>query len=119
MNHTATHHPHSHHHLLPAAIAGSAALIAAAVLAGPVQLPFGGDEPAAPAIHQVAPGAAAGVALGRCISSTHPAPADVPAPVCRHVNAHTRAASAADVPAPCFRRFRSWSEDVARPMGCD
>jgi hypothetical protein len=116
-----THHPHAPHHVVPLAIAGATAVVATALLAGPVQLSFGGDHdpPAAP-VHHPAGGAAA--STGRCQSSGHPTPGDVPAPACRlgGVDAtivHRSPQNAA--PVPCFRQFRVWSGDVKRPLGCD
>ena len=122
MNIAHTHHPHEHHHLIPAAIAGSAAVIAAALLTGPVQLSFGGDDDP-PGRDRCRTSRSERLrSTGRCTSSGHAAPGDVPAPACRVGGVDTtiiaRAAQSA-APVPCFRQFRVWVEDEARPLGCD
>ena len=126
MNTIGTHHAHHHsHHAVPLAIAGGMAILATALLTGPVHLSFGGDDdpPAAPVPHLFV-GAGAAAATGRCVSSGHPGPLDVPAPACRPGGIDTVTTTAARsaqsaAPVPCFRQFRAWPEDEARPVGCD
>jgi hypothetical protein len=113
---------HNNHHVVPLAIAGTTVIVATALLAGPVHLPFGGeDDPPAPTPH-LAVGVGAAAETGRCLLSGHPTPGDVPAPACRPGGVDTtlvaRSVRSAP-PVPCFTQFRTWPGDVARPAGCD
>ena len=113
-------HPHEHHHVVPLAIAGATALVATALLAGPVDLSFGGDDPSSSTrnnTRHLSVGSAAGT-VGLCSSSaTRRLPSDVPSPACKHVVVHAKHVT--NPPVPCFRQFGTWAGDVTRPLGCD
>jgi hypothetical protein len=111
---------HDHHHVVPLAIAGATAAVAAALLAGPVDLSFGGDDPATSTSRHIKhlSVVSAGATVGLCsASATRQLPSDVPSPSCRHVVVQAKHATAP--PVPCFKRFGSWAGDVKRPLGCD
>jgi hypothetical protein len=113
-------HPHEHHHVVPLAIAGATALVATALLTGPVDLSFGGDDPSTSTSRHVKHlgVVSAGATVGLCSSSsTRQAPADVPSPACGHIVVHAKHVAAP--PVPCFKRFGTWADDVKRPLGCD
>src|SRR6476661_2952678 len=91
MNIIHTTHPHEHHHVVPLAIAGATAVVATALLTGPVHLSFGGDDPATSASNHVKHlgVVSAAATVGLCSSSaTRQVPSDVPAPACGVVVVH-------------------------------
>jgi hypothetical protein len=121
MNIIHTTHPHEHHHVVPLVIAGTTAVVAAALLTGPVDLSFGGDDSPSttPQVKHLSVVSAA-ASVGLCTSSaTRRLPSDVPPPPCGHLLVHARHSADANAPVPCFRQFRVWPGDVARPAGCD
>ena len=120
MNIVHTTHPHEHHHVVPLAIAGTTAIVATALLTGPVHLSFGGDDPSTSASNHIKhlSVVSAGATVGMCSSSaTRQVPTDVPSPKCGNVVVHAKRVAAP--PVPCFKQFGIWPGDVKRPLGCD
>src|SRR5689334_4268228 len=101
MNVIHTTHPHEHHHVVPLAVAGATALVATALLTGPVHLSFGDGDPTT-AHHVKHLGVVSAAAtVGLCSSSaTRQLPSDVPSPACGHVVVHAKHVTTP--PVPCF-----------------